>query len=97
MCWRAFEAGIQQAFGELLMVMGQKERAQPWFDKAHAGYLEPAQRGGVHYYHHLVDFYADVRKRQRCSSRVGAQGYRATRQFRQPGGARMGAFSRWAI
>ena len=59
---RVAKPEIQQAFGELLMVMGQQERAQPWFDKAHAGYLEPARRGGVHYYHHLVDFYADVRK-----------------------------------
>ena len=59
---RVSKPEIQQAFGELLMVMGQKERAQPWFDKAHAGYLEPAQRGGVHYYHHLVDFYADVKR-----------------------------------
>lgn len=53
---------IQQAFGELLTVMGERERAQPWLDKALAGYLDPAQRGGVHYYHHLVDFYADVLK-----------------------------------
>jgi tetratricopeptide (TPR) repeat protein len=53
---------IQQAFGELLTVMGEHERAQIWLTKAHAGYLDAAQRGGVHYYHHLVDFYADVRK-----------------------------------
>ena len=59
---RVSKPEIQQAFGELLMVTGQKERAQPWFDKAHAGYLEPAERGGVHYYHHLVDFYADVKR-----------------------------------
>lgn len=51
---------IQQAFGELLTVMGERERAQPWLAKALAGYLEAAQRGGVHYDHHLVDFYADV-------------------------------------
>jgi tetratricopeptide (TPR) repeat protein len=53
---------IQQAFGELLTVMGEHERAQSWLAKALAGYLDPAQRGGVHYYHHLVDFYADVLK-----------------------------------
>ncbi len=59
---RVSKPELQQAFGELLTVMGQTERAQPWFDKAHAGYLEPARRGGVHYYHHLVDFYADVKR-----------------------------------
>lgn len=53
---------IQQAFGELLTVMGKREPAQSWLTKAHAGYLEATQRGGVHYDHHLVDFYADVMK-----------------------------------
>jgi tetratricopeptide (TPR) repeat protein len=53
---------LQQAFGELLTVMGEHERAQPWFARALDGYLDAGQRGGVHYYHHLVDFYADVRK-----------------------------------
>lgn len=53
---------IQQAFGELLVVMGEQQRAQIWFDSALAGYLEAGRRGGVHYYHHLVDFYADVRR-----------------------------------
>lgn len=59
---RVTKPEIQQAFGELLIVMGEPERAQPWFAKALAGYLDAGQRGGVHYYHHLVDFYADVRK-----------------------------------
>jgi tetratricopeptide (TPR) repeat protein len=53
---------IWQAFGELLTVMGEGERAQSWLAKALAGYLDPARRGAVHYYHHLVDFYADVLK-----------------------------------
>jgi tetratricopeptide (TPR) repeat protein len=53
---------IWQAFGELLTVMGERERAQSWLAKALAGYLDPARRGAVHYYHHLVDFYADVLK-----------------------------------
>ena len=51
---------FQQAFGELLTVMGERERAQAWLAKALAGYLDAARRGGVHYDHHLVDFYADV-------------------------------------
>jgi tetratricopeptide (TPR) repeat protein len=59
---RVTKPEIQQAFGELLSVMGERERAQAWLAKALAGYLAAAQRGGVHYDHHLVDFYADVVK-----------------------------------
>src|SRR4029453_11742096 len=33
-----------------------------WYERALAGYLESAGRGEVHYYHHLADFYADVRE-----------------------------------
>jgi tetratricopeptide (TPR) repeat protein len=51
---------LQQALGELYTAMGDAERAQSWHARALAGYLDSAQRGGVHYYHHLVDFYADV-------------------------------------
>jgi tetratricopeptide (TPR) repeat protein len=53
---------IWQAFGELLKVMGDHEGAQQWLAKALAGYLAPGRRGAVHYYHHLVDFYADVQR-----------------------------------
>ncbi len=59
---RAPKPEIQQAFGELLTVMGRHEQAEDWLAKAFAGYIEGRRRGGVHYYHHLVDFYADVRK-----------------------------------
>ena len=57
---RAPRAELQQALGDLYQVMGNEERAQAWHARALAGYLEAARRGGVHYYHHLVDFYADV-------------------------------------
>jgi len=53
---------LQQALGDLYGVMGDKERSQAWHARALAGYLDSAERGGVHYYHHLVDFYADVAK-----------------------------------
>lgn len=59
---RVSKPELQQAFGELLSVMGEHARAQGWYEKALAAYLDSAERGGVHYYHHLVDFYADVRK-----------------------------------
>jgi tetratricopeptide (TPR) repeat protein len=51
---------LHQALGELYALMGDDERARHWQEKALAEYLESAARGGVHYYHHLVDFYSDV-------------------------------------
>jgi tetratricopeptide (TPR) repeat protein len=53
---------FQQALGELFTFMGKPEQAQPWLEAARAAYLESAQLGEVHYYHHLADFYADVRE-----------------------------------
>lgn len=53
---------LQQAFGELYQATGETAQAERWFDRALAGYLESAAAGGVHYYHHLVDFYSDVRQ-----------------------------------
>lgn len=53
---------FQQALGELYVFMGSPDRAEPWLSKARAAYLASAERGEVHYYHHLVDFYADVVK-----------------------------------
>jgi tetratricopeptide (TPR) repeat protein len=59
---RAPRPEFQQALGELYEVMGQCDRAEVCYQKALAGYLESAQRGHVHFYHHLADFYADVRE-----------------------------------
>jgi tetratricopeptide (TPR) repeat protein len=42
--------------------MGQPGPAELWNQKALTAYLESAQSGGVHYYHDLTDFYADVRE-----------------------------------
>jgi tetratricopeptide (TPR) repeat protein len=53
---------FQQALGELYHCLGQREQAEAWHEKALAAYLESAQRGEVHYYHHLTDFYSDVRQ-----------------------------------
>ncbi len=52
---------LQQALGDLYALMGRQERAEPWYEKALEVYLESAGRGYVHYYHHLADFYSDVR------------------------------------
>ena len=53
---------LQQAFGELFVAMGEQREADVWFDRALAGFLHASEKGGVHYYHHLVDFYSDVRE-----------------------------------
>ena len=53
---------FQQALGELYLFMGHPVEGRPWLEKALTGYLESVHRGEVHYYHHLVDFYADVMK-----------------------------------
>ena len=61
-CARVPRPEFYQALGELYEYMGKPERAEPWLKRAHAAYLASAARGQVHYYHHLVDFYADVRE-----------------------------------
>jgi tetratricopeptide (TPR) repeat protein len=57
---RAPKPELQQALGELYVFSGQPDKAEPWFAKALATYLESVERGGVHYFHHLADFYADA-------------------------------------
>jgi tetratricopeptide (TPR) repeat protein len=52
---------FQQALGELYDSMGEPEQAKPWYEKALSAYLKSARSGDVHYYHHLTDFYCDVR------------------------------------
>ena len=52
---------LQQALGELYLFTGRPQEAQRWLDSALATYLESVRRGGVHYFHHLADFYADAR------------------------------------
>ena len=59
---RVLKPELQQAIGELYALMGKPDEAQSWYEKALAGYLESVQRGDVHYYHHLADFYADARE-----------------------------------
>jgi tetratricopeptide (TPR) repeat protein len=59
---RAPKPELQQALGELYSVMGEHARAQAWFESAREAYLASTRRGGVHYYHHLADFCADVLK-----------------------------------
>ena len=58
---RARRPELYQALGDLYLFSGDPESAGPWHDKALAGYRESAERGNVHYFHHLAGFYADVR------------------------------------
>ena len=51
---------FQQALGELYLSMGKTEAANDCLKSAESAFLESAQRGEVHYYHHLADLYADV-------------------------------------
>jgi tetratricopeptide (TPR) repeat protein len=57
---RAPKPELKQALGGLLSRMGRTEEARPWLDAAMAAFLASAQEGGVHYYHHLADLYADM-------------------------------------
>ena len=59
---RAPKPELQQALGELHVFIGKPHDAEPWFESALAAYLESVRRGDVHYFHHLADFYADVRE-----------------------------------
>jgi len=51
---------FQQALGELYLSVGKTEAANGCLKSAESAFLESAQRGEVHYYHHLADLYADV-------------------------------------
>ena len=57
---RVSRPDFHQALGELYLTMGKTQEATEWLDKARSGFLESAERGEVHYYHHLADFCADV-------------------------------------
>jgi hypothetical protein len=47
-------ASKQSGRGQLA---GEASIAQRWHDRALAGYLQSADRGEVHYYHHLADYF----------------------------------------
>jgi len=51
---------FHQALCELYRLLDQSEKAQYWQEKALTAYLDSADQGEVHYYHHLTDFFADV-------------------------------------
>lgn len=78
---------VAQAVGDAYLGLGRLEQARPWHDRALAAYLESVGRGEVHYLHHLVDFYADVRE----------DGPEAVRWARKDLALRPNAFTRAAL
>jgi tetratricopeptide (TPR) repeat protein len=57
---RAPKPELKHELGELLKFAGRDRESQGWFEEALAAYLQSAASGGVHYYHHLTDFYAEA-------------------------------------
>jgi pentatricopeptide repeat protein len=51
---------LEQAIGELCELAGRCEPAAYCKERALTAYLQSAERGEVHFYHHLVDYYTDV-------------------------------------
>jgi tetratricopeptide (TPR) repeat protein len=51
---------LEQAICELCELAGRSRPVAYWKERALTAYLQSAQRGEVHYYHHLVDYYVDV-------------------------------------
>jgi len=51
---------LDQAIGELYELAGQSGAARSWKRRALSAYLQSAEHGEVHYYHHLVDYYTDA-------------------------------------
>ena len=54
---RAPKPELQQALGDILVCVGRAGEAAPFFQAAEQAYLSSVAAGGVHYYHHLSDYY----------------------------------------
>lgn len=57
---RAPRPELSQSLGDLYLYLSKPDLAKPWHARAVAAYLESANRGDVHYYHHLAAYFADV-------------------------------------
>jgi tetratricopeptide (TPR) repeat protein len=51
---------LHQALGQLYLLAEQPGRARSHFVQARAGYVDSVRCGGVHYFHHLADFYSEA-------------------------------------
>jgi tetratricopeptide (TPR) repeat protein len=52
-----------QALGDVFYAMGKFPEAATWHSKARDAYLENADAGNNHYFHHLAGFFADVEEK----------------------------------
>lgn len=52
---------LQHVLGDLYLFTDRPKEAEPWLDKALKAYLDSVQCGGVHYLHHLADFFSEAR------------------------------------
>jgi tetratricopeptide (TPR) repeat protein len=52
-----------QALGDIYTVMGKFAEAASWHSQARAAYLENADAGNAHYFHHLAGLFADVEEK----------------------------------
>jgi tetratricopeptide (TPR) repeat protein len=53
---------VAEKLGKLYAADDKGTQAEQLFERALSDYLESAERGEVHYYHHLTEFFADVRR-----------------------------------
>jgi tetratricopeptide (TPR) repeat protein len=51
---------LHQALGQLYLLTERPGRARSHFVRARAGYVDSVRHGGVHYFHHLADFYSEA-------------------------------------
>jgi tetratricopeptide (TPR) repeat protein len=58
----AHRPDLEQAIGELYDLSCCSDDGLRWKQKSLSKYLESAERGEVHYYHHLADYYSDAAK-----------------------------------
>jgi tetratricopeptide (TPR) repeat protein len=58
--WPELRPELHQAVGQLYLLTERPGRARSHFVRARAGYVDAVRRGGVHYFHHLADFYSEA-------------------------------------
>jgi len=52
---------VKEKLGRIFCSLGRSQAAERCFKEALSAYLDSAEREEVHYYHHLVDFFVEVR------------------------------------
>jgi tetratricopeptide (TPR) repeat protein len=50
---------FMHALGDLYQLMERPQEARAWLTRAKVGYLQSAEQGNAHYYHHLASFFSD--------------------------------------